>query len=238
VSTGGSTLAINSLKAIASAPAIVGGTTTLSRANNGTAYGVDASYNSEAYAGGGAKFGSLGPNVGAVFNAASTFVFGSGAEGAVANTSTSSTYTNSVEWNVNTSTLPSGSGHDLDIGFVNYLQSGTGFSSLTFTLKEDSVAVLTKTFTSVSAANTYFTDDLVNLGPWTSGSTLDVLASLSVTAAGSGNGYGINYMVGVDPPVGNAPRAPVPEPATFSVFGLGLLGLGWSKLRRRLRRAA
>jgi hypothetical protein len=162
-----------------------------------------------------------------VFNAATTFVFGSGAEATLANTSTSTTYTNSIEWNVNTSTLPSSAGHDLDVGLVSASTQGTGFTSLTFSVDEDATVVLTKTFTSVSAANTYFTDDLVNLGQWTSGSSLDVLASLSVTAAGAGNGYGVNYMVGVDP---------VPEPATWSVFGLGLLGLGWSKLRWRRQR--
>jgi hypothetical protein len=220
-------LTINSLTAIASAP-VSGSTTARTFAGNGTAFGVDANYNSEAYTGGGAKFGSLGPHVGAVFNAASTFVFGSGAEATLANTSTTSTtYINSIEWNVNTSALPSGVGHNLDVGLVSESTRGTGFTSLTFSVEEDATAVLTETFTSVSAADTYFSDDLVNLGQWTSGSTLVVLASLSVTAAGSGNGYGIAYLVGVDP---------VPEPATWSVFGLGLLGLGWSKSRWRRQR--
>ena len=141
VSTGGSTLAINSITSTASSPSLPGGTTARALANNGTAYGVDASYNSEAYAGGGAKFGGLGANVGAIFNAPGTFVFGSGALGAVSSSSTSATYTNSVEWNVNTSTLPSGAGHDLDLGFfIAPLTSGTGFTSLTFALTENNVS--------------------------------------------------------------------------------------------------
>ncbi len=126
--------------------------------------------------------------------------------------------------------------HHLDLGLVTASTAGTGFASLTFSLTEDGVSKLTQTFASVTAANTYFTDDLVDLGQWTSGSTLDVMASLSETLAGSGNGYGVNFMVGVDPPVAHQPgvstRA-VPEPATWSIFSLGLLGLGWSKLRRR-----
>ncbi|MGH7155846.1 MAG: PEP-CTERM sorting domain-containing protein, partial [Acetobacteraceae bacterium] len=237
VSTGGSTLKINSLKSIASAPTS-SAVTTLSRSVNGTAYGVDSSYNAEAYGGGGAKFGGLGPNVGAVFNASSTFVLGSGALGATANGAASLTYSTSVEWNVNTSTLPSGAGHNLDVGLVSPLTSGTGFTSLTFSVTEDSVVKLTQTFATVAAANTFFTDDLQNLGQWTSGSTLDVLVSMTEKLTGTGNGYGVNFMVGVDPPPGRgfAPRA-VPEPATISVFGLGLLGLGWSKLRGRKRRA-
>ena len=240
VGTGRSTLTINSLTAISSAP-VSGSTTTHSNAVNGAASNTDFSYNSEAYAGGGAKFGGLGPHVGAKFNAATMFVFGSGAMSAVASSSTSTTYTSSMEWNVNTSTLPSGSGHDLDLGRVNASTDGSGFRSLIFSLSEDGVSKLSKLFTTVSAANAYFTDDLVNLGQWTFGSTLDVLVSLSeTTMSGSGNGYGVNYLVGVDPPVGSSrtfgPRAPVPEPASASVFGLGLLGIGWSKLRRKLCR--
>jgi hypothetical protein len=239
VSTGGSTLTINSLTAISSAP-VSGSTTTHSNAVNGGASNTDFDYNSEAYADGGAKFGGLGPHVGAKFNAAAMFVFGSGAMSAMASSSTSTTYTSSIEWNVNTGTLPSGSGHDLDLGLVNASTDGSGFRSLIFSLSEDGVSKLSKTFTSVSGANTYFTDDLVNLGQWTSGPTLDVLVSLSETVSGSGNGYGLNYLVGVDPPVGSSrtfgPRAPVPEPASASVFGIGLLGLGWSKVRRKLRR--
>jgi len=167
-------------------------------------------------------------------------VFGSGAMSAVASSSSSRTYTSSIDWNVNTSALPIGSGHDLDLGLVNASTDGSGFGSLTFSLSEDGMNKLSKTFTSVSAANTYFTDDLVNLGQWMSGSTLDVLVSWSESVSGSGNGYGVNYLVGVDPPVGSSrtfgSRTPVPELASSSVFGLGLLWLGWSKLRRKLRR--
>ena len=171
-------------------------------------------------------------------------MFGSGALGAVSSSSTSATYANSIEWNVNTSTLPSGAGHDLDSP-GSPLTSGTGFTSLTFALTEDNVSKVNQTFTSVTAANTYFTDDLAKfLGLWSPGTTLDVLVSLSETVAGSGNGYGVNFLVGVDPPVAtpdaggpNVP-SPVPEPATWSLFGLGVLGLGWAKLRRRTRRSA
>jgi hypothetical protein len=96
------------------------------------------------------------------------------------------------------------------------------------------VAVFTKIFTSPDMADSYFTDDLVDLGQWTAGNPLDLLASLSVTEAGPGNGYGINYMVGVDPRSGG-PQQPVAEPSTLSVFGLGLLMLAWSKLPRQKR---
>ena len=86
-----------------------------------------------------------------------------------------------------------------------------------------------QTFDSVAAADSYFTNDLVDLGAWTSGSTLDLLASLSETASDAGSGYGIDYMVGVDPPA-------VPEPSSLSLFGAAIaaaLGIGY---RRRAQR--
>ncbi len=33
--------------------------------------------------------------------------------------------------------------------------------------------------------------------------------------------------------VPNVPAAPVPEPATLGIFGVGLAGLGWMRRRRK-----
>jgi hypothetical protein len=137
--------------------------------------------------------------------------------------------TNSIEWNVNTNTLPNGASDHLLLGLDDTLTSGSGFTSLTFILKEDGVNVVDQTFTTVGAANTYFTNDLVDLGAWTSGGTLDLEASLSETLSGTGNGYGINYMLGVDPPV----PASTPEPGSPALRGAGLAGLGLAAARCR-----
>jgi hypothetical protein len=104
--------------------------------------------------------------------------------------------------------------------------------------------VLNRSFATAAAANAYFTDDLVNLGAWTNDGSgaLDVKVSFSETVAGSGNGYGVNFLLGVDPPgfgaSGHANPNTAPEPPILSVFGLGLLGLGWFKLRRKPPRTA
>jgi hypothetical protein len=241
---------INSLKAVASTPVSGGGTfTTLTKAQTGTAAGVENLSNSEAYGSSYATFPNLGPNVGAVFNAKTTALFGSGALAATAGSASPLTYSSSIEWNVATSGLPpSGPTHPLDIGFVSGKQFGsTSFTNLTITVVEQGATVLNNNFTTAATATTYFTDDLVNLGAWTNDGSgaLDVKVTFSETVAGTGNSYGVNFLLGVDPPAiggigksaGVNPNA-VPEPATVSVFGLGLLGLGWSKLRRRVRRAA
>ena len=202
------------------------------------------SYNSEAYAGGGAKFGGLGANVGAIFNAPGTFVFGSGALGAVSSSSTSATYTNSIEWNVNTSTLPSGAGHDLDLGLVSPLTSGTGFTSLTFSLTEDNANKV--------EPDLHLGDGGQHLLQRRSGESraMDVRHDAGRAGVAVGDGGRERQRVWRELPGGrrsagrqqpdaagpNVP-SPVPEPATWSLFGLGVLGLGWAKLRRRARRS-
>ena len=143
----------------------------------------------------------------------------------------SNTFTNTIQWIVNTTNLPNGANDHLILGLDDALTTGTGFSSLTFKLTEDGNAtpIVNQTFSSVAAANTYFTNDLVDLGAWDPGSTLTLLASLSETV-GSGNGYGINYMLGIDPP---APT-PTPESGSLALLVGGLCGLGfvWRGRRR------
>jgi len=73
---------------------------------------------------------------------------------------------------------------------------------MTFSLSENGKTILTQSFTSVAAANTYFTDDLKNLGAWARGNNgaLNLSASMTETVSagtGSGNGYGINLTLGV-----------------------------------------
>ncbi|MGH7156236.1 MAG: PEP-CTERM sorting domain-containing protein [Acetobacteraceae bacterium] len=203
---------------------------------NGTAP-LSSTYNAFAVGRGLANYGGLGPHVGAVFNASGTTNFGTAVLGGLYNAEAtgSVTLTDSMAWVINPSSLPTGSGHTLDLGLVDGLPSGAGFTSLTFDLFKQGSMKLKQTFTSVSAADTYFTDDLVPLGQWNTGvsGNLDIEATLSETLASAGSGYLVDFMVGVDPLPGSAalPKA-VPEPAAVSLFGLGLGGLGWVRRRR------
>src|SRR5262249_29622827 len=158
---------INSMKAVASTPVSGGGTfTTLTKAQTGTAAGVDKLNNSEAYASSYAKFGGLGPHVGAVFNASTTALFGAGALAAMAASSSPLIYPSALGWKSTTASLPSsGPTHPLDIGFVSGTQFGaTDFTNLTLTVMEQGATVLNRSFATAAAATAYFADDLVNLG--------------------------------------------------------------------------
>ncbi len=199
--------------------------------------------NSSALAVGLMKLSGLGPHVGAVFNAPSTVNFGNATLRASDGPSTKALiFTSSVEWNVATATLPTGD--DLDLGLVSGTASGS-FSSLTFKVIEQGTTELSQTFSTVTAANAFFTDDLRDLGAWINDGSgaLDVLATLSETLNGSGNGYAANFLVGVGQSTGGdallSPRAAaVPEPAGFWLFVPGIFGLGLGRLRGSITKSA
>jgi hypothetical protein len=73
-----------------------------------------------------------------------------------------------------------------------------GFTSLTFSVTEGSTTLLTKTFTTLSSAETYFTDDPVALGNLTG--SADLTLNFKLTAS-TPKGAGISYLV-ADGPVG------------------------------------
>jgi collagen type I/II/III/V/XI/XXIV/XXVII alpha len=161
----------------------------------------NASDNAYAAAGGLAQFASLGTNVGTVFNNPTTVNFGTGSLGAVYSqyATGAQTYTSSIAWDVNTASLPVGGA--LDLGLVSPVDASGTLTSLTFQLTEEGSLVVNKTFTSAAAANTYFTDNLVNLGAASAGvgGDLNVTASLSETLSGSGNAYGVDFTLGAAP---------------------------------------
>jgi hypothetical protein len=193
---------LNGVTATANAPSLGSGQAQ-TEVEEGTAlsaptYGADV----VSLVGGLAQFVTLGSKVGMVFLSSSTTDFGTAAlgVGAVTGSTTTQTYSSAVSFDVNTATLHNGA--DLYLGLVSDADQGAGFSSLTFSLSENGKTILTQSFTSVTAANTYFTDDLKNLGAWTSGSNgaLNLTASLAETVSAgmeSGNGYGINLTLGV-----------------------------------------
>ena len=109
-----------------------------------------------------------------------------------------------MQWEVATTTLPGAD--DLYLGLSSDTVLGAGFSKLTFELFKQGTAIVDKVFTTVASANSYFTDDLQNLGLWDSGvsGSLDLQAALTEVASGAGNGYGIDLGLAIAPP----PAAP------------------------------
>jgi len=158
--------------------------------------------NSYAAAGGLATFPGLGPNVSAAFSNPAMVNFGTGSFGAVysPNATGVQTYTSSISWDVNTASLPAGGA--LNLGLVTSVDAIGALTSLTFTLTEGSTVVFDPApFTSAAAANTFFDDDLRNLGPALAGvaGELNVTASLSETLSGTGSAYGADFMLGDAP---------------------------------------
>jgi hypothetical protein len=191
---------IDFVTAVASAPTATDAYASAAALAGSAATGpAELQANAYALAGALAEYGTLGPNVGAVFNAPATVDFGTGALGAEYNQNAAGavTYTSSIGYEINPATLPAGT---LDLGLVNDTVNGSGFTDLTFKVAVNGATLIDQNFTTVAAADTYFTDDLQNLGPWAApDSDLEVTVSLTATLLGAGNGYGVDFTLGVAP---------------------------------------
>ena len=115
---------------------------------------------------------------------------------------------------------------DLIVGFFNPVSVGASFTSLVFTLQiAGGATLISKTFTTVAAANAFFADNAIDLGAIGSGSltgsSLDLVASITLDTSGPGQGYYFQMIAG-DPPA-SAPHAAIVHFAqTMSTVGASL----------------
>jgi hypothetical protein len=109
---------------------------------------------------------------------------------------------------------------DQQNGFIG----GLGFQSLEFYVLADGVKTLDKTFTSLAVADTFFQDQVIDLGS-TLGPNVDLTVGYNLVANGAG-GFGFDLAVG----------DPVPEPSTWVMMGLGLAALGFAGRSRSTKR--
>ena len=97
---------------------------------------------------------------------------------------------------------------DLILGLFDPTIEGTGFSSLTFTLTADGSIVENQTFTTVAAAEAFFTNDAIDLGSLASGplsgNTLTLQATLAVSFTTAGQGVYFGLITGDPPPASTA----------------------------------
>ena len=171
------------------------------------------------------------PNIAAAFGASPSFfaIDELGGSSAKSGGTTSETTTESVDLTVDLTQLASR--QDLVVGFYNATGLGTGFSSLTFTLTGDGAQLFTETFTTLSSAEIFFTDNAMDLGSLAtgplSGNTLTLQASFSLTTTSAGQGFYAQMIIG-DPPPGPSTRP----------FAQAMGGLAGAPAGSRCRRPA
>jgi hypothetical protein len=128
------------------------------------------------------------------------------------------------------STFDFGYGGDLMLGLIdnqeNGFANGLGFQSMEFTIVTDGVEILDRTFTSLAAAESFFRDDVIDLGS-DLGPIVDLTFGYTFVADGSGG-------LGFDLAIGGA----VPEPSTWAMMLVGFAGVGFAGYRSTRRQAA
>jgi hypothetical protein len=89
-----------------------------------------------------------------------------------------------------------------------------------FTIMADGVEVLDVTFGSLAIAESFFRDDVIDLGS-DFGPNIDLTFGYTLVADGSG-GFGFDFAVG----------GAVPEHSTWAMMLIGFAGLGYAGYRR------
>jgi hypothetical protein len=119
------------------------------------------------------------------------------------------------------------------VGLLNPINSGPSFDSPVFQILENGVLTEDVDFTSVAAANSFFHDDVLDLGPVTAGGGplgLNLEFDFDLTASLPGARYQEDLLVAS---VGNT--ATVPEPSYLPLVATLLIAFGWR--RRDSRRS-
>jgi hypothetical protein len=128
------------------------------------------------------------------------------------------------------STFDFGYGGDLQLGLIDDQVSGfakgLGFQSMEFTIQADGVEVLDVTFGSLAIAESFFRDDVIDLGAGF-GPNIDLTFGTTLIADGPG-GFGFDLAIG----------GAVPEPSTWAMMLVGFAGLGFAGYRSTRQRAA
>ena len=113
---------------------------------------------------------------------------------------------------------------DLLLGLIGSQETGfadgQGFESMEFTITANGVEILDSTFKSLSVAESFFRDSVLDLGS-SLGPNIDLTFGYSLVADGSG-GFGFDFAVG----------GAVPEPSTWAMTLLGFAGLGFAGYRQ------
>jgi hypothetical protein len=104
---------------------------------------------------------------------------------------------------------------DQDAGFPG----GLGFQSMEFTILDNGVEILDTTFRSLAVAESFFHDDVIDLGA-DFGPNIDLTFGYTLIADGAG-GFGFDLAIG----------GAVPETSTWTMMLVGFAGLGFAGYR-------
>jgi hypothetical protein len=115
---------------------------------------------------------------------------------------------------------------------------GTGFDSLDLSISSHGNLLFSQSFTSLSDANLFFTDKVLDLGLFGAGAQ-DIVVRSSL--AGAAYGYAFNYvlgggvggLIGAGNPTGGVGVSAVPEESTWMMMMIGLSGLVIVARRRK-----
>jgi hypothetical protein len=118
---------------------------------------------------------------------------------------------------------------DLELGLIDNQENGfadeLGFQSMEFTIAADGVDILDVTFRSLAGADSFFHDDVIDVG-YDFGANIDLTFGYTLIADGSG-GFAFDFALG------GANLQPIPEPSTWAMMLVGLSGFGLMGWRRR-----
>ncbi len=151
------------------------------------------------------------PAINAKLGGATATVLGYGIQGSYSKTSASGVQTlgSTTTYTVNTTGL---TGYLIAglVGEDTGVALGTGFTSLTFTATVNGTVVGgPHVFTTAAAAQTFFTNDALNLGGFKAGANLVVALNLTLVTSVTGEGFGASILLGTSggsgPPIVNAP---------------------------------
>ena len=106
---------------------------------------------------------------------------------------------------------------------VSGFAGGQGFQSMEFTIASDGDEIFDRIFTSLAIAESFFRDDVIDLGS-NLGPNIDLTFDYTLVADGSG-GFGFDFALG----------GAVPEPSTWGMMLVGFAGLGFAGHRSTRR---
>ncbi len=123
---------------------------------------------------------------------ATVFAVGTLSESATGNASGSPQYISSDNFTLDPSKLSG----DLILGLTDDQTFGSGFSSLTFTVTVGGVTEVSQAFSSVGAAQAYFTDRALDLGAVSGSGSVLVSVKLDLTTDSAGSGFSGSFLLG------------------------------------------